>query len=134
MNRKTLPQIVVDPPGPIAQEYLKMSYDYLKAPAAIGFPGLVLSKGYGPMLKDVDGNIFLDFSQSVTTLGRNHPKYIQSIKLQLDNLIFQTLGSALNKPYHEFAMALKSILPSGIQDARFINCTTGTELVILVFN
>jgi len=127
MTYPSLPNIVVEPPGPKSREMFQKSQDYLLMPDTRSFPGLVLKDGNGTMVRDMDGNAFIDFSQSVTTIGRSHPKHLERIKTQLDKVIHQTISSTLCDIYFEFAYELKSIIPPGVGDAHFVHCTTGSE-------
>ncbi len=62
MTYPSLPNIVVEPPGPKSREMFQKSQDYLLMPDTRSFPGLVLKDGNGTMVRDMDGNAFIDFS------------------------------------------------------------------------
>ena len=85
---------------------------------------LVLRRGRGPYVYDVDGKRYLDFIAGigVNALGHAHPRILKVIRQQAAQLIHCS-----NLYYHEFQGALAKRLAaiSGLQRSFF--CNSGTE-------
>jgi 4-aminobutyrate aminotransferase len=79
------PKIVVTPPGPKAREFVKKDEDLI-SPSYVRFYPLVVESGKGCIVRDVDGNEYIDFNSGLVCLnvGHNHPKVIAAIKNQCD--------------------------------------------------
>src|SRR5262249_6455041 len=59
-----LPEIKTKLPGPLAQEILKRDAELISPSYTRSYP-LVMKRGYGAIIEDVDGNTFLDFNAGV---------------------------------------------------------------------
>lgn len=83
------PKIVVTPPGPKAREFIERDHA-ATSPSLTRTAPLVGVEAGGVWVKDIDGNIFLDFSSgiAVTNIGHRHPKVVEAIKNQADKLLF----------------------------------------------
>jgi 4-aminobutyrate aminotransferase-like enzyme len=124
------PRIVVKPPGPKAREIIERCNKSVSA-LAVGIGKvlqIVFSDAKGALVKDVDGNIFIDFTSAVTTnnTGHSHPKVVEAIVQQAEKFIH-----AYEYPYElkaEVAELLCQITPGNFEKAViFSNC--GTESV-----
>jgi 4-aminobutyrate aminotransferase len=84
----TYPKIVVSPPGPKAREMVKRD-ESLVSPSYARFYPLVIDSGKGCIVKDVDGNEFIDFNSGLVCLnvGHSHPKVVAAIKKQCDRFL-----------------------------------------------
>jgi len=84
----TYPRIVVSPPGPKAREMVKKD-ESLVSPSYARFYPLVIDSGKGCIVKDVDGNEFIDFNSGLVCLnvGHSHPKVVAAIKKQCDRFL-----------------------------------------------
>lgn len=82
------PKIVVTPPGPKARKLVKED-ERLISPSFGRFYPLVVESGSGCIVKDVDGNEYIDFNSGLVCLnvGHNHPKVIAAIKNQCDRFL-----------------------------------------------
>jgi len=82
------PKIVVSPPGPKAREMVKKD-ERLVSPSYSRFYPLVIESGKGCIVKDVDGNEFIDFNSGLVCLnvGHSHPKVVDAIKKQCDRFL-----------------------------------------------
>jgi len=82
------PRIVVTPPGPKAREFVKRD-ESLISPSYGRFYPLVVESGRGCIVKDVDGNEFIDFNSGLVCLGvgHSHPKVVSAIKKQCDRFL-----------------------------------------------
>src|SRR6266571_54423 len=77
------PRIVVTPPGPKAREIVKEDHSLISQ-SLVRFYPLVAESGKGCIVKDVDGNEFIDFNSGLVCLavGHAHPKVVAAIKAQ----------------------------------------------------
>lgn len=87
---------------------------------------IVLEKGEGVRLYDVEGKEYLDFAAGIAVfaLGYNHPEYSQALKDQIDNII-HTSNLYYNVPMTEAAEKL--VKASGMSRVFFTN--SGTEAI-----
>ncbi|MGC8786766.1 MAG: aminotransferase class III-fold pyridoxal phosphate-dependent enzyme, partial [Anaerolineae bacterium] len=76
------------------------------------FP-LVVEKGYGATVEDVDGNRYLDFLASAASLntGHAHPRIVEAVCNQARKTLNYTLAYAYHKPATELAEKLIEITP-----------------------
>jgi 4-aminobutyrate aminotransferase-like enzyme len=99
----THPQITVPPPGPNSKEYHDRCSQYFKGLSGqVRLFPVTFESGEGCMLRDVDGNEYIDFSSGiyVTTLGHCHPKVSEAIAKYA-----RTLMNA-----HDFTTPIKTVL------------------------
>jgi 4-aminobutyrate aminotransferase len=75
------PEIRTSLPGPKAQAIIDLDRKY-SSPSYIKEYPLVVERGQGAWITDVDGNRFLDLMAgiAVTSTGHSHPKVVQAIK------------------------------------------------------
>jgi acetylornithine/N-succinyldiaminopimelate aminotransferase len=87
---------------------------------------IVLEKGRGVRLYDVDGKEYLDFAAGIAVfaLGYNNPKYSEALKSQIDKVI-HTSNLYYNVPMIEAAEKLTKA--SGLSKVFFTN--SGTEAI-----
>jgi acetylornithine/N-succinyldiaminopimelate aminotransferase len=92
-----------------------------------GPPKLVLERGQGCRVWDVDGNEYVDFlgGIAVNTLGHAHPALVGAVTRQLE-----TLGHVSNffatKPQIELAERLLELAAPGVEGRAFL-CNSGAE-------
>jgi diaminobutyrate-2-oxoglutarate transaminase len=111
------PKIIVKPPGPKARELLKKQkeVDSRAVYYATAIP-TAWEAGKGATLKDVDGNIYVDFMAGISVLnvGHSNPYVVEAVKRQLDKLTH-----ALDIPTPErirLVEKLVAIAPAGLKD------------------
>ena len=87
---------------------------------------IVLEKGQGVRLYDMEGKEYLDFAAGIAVfaLGYNNPKYSQALKDQIDKVI-HTSNLYYNIPMIEAAQKL--VKASGLSKVFFTN--SGTEAI-----
>src|SRR6478672_4644704 len=75
------PRIVVPPPGPNARAIIDRDSAWTSTSYIKEYP-LVVSRGLGAMIEDVDGNRYLDFMAgiAVASTGHAHPKVVAAIQ------------------------------------------------------
>jgi len=82
------PRIVVPPPGPRARAVVERDAEWTSTCYIKEYP-LVVSRGEGVMVEDVDGNRFLDFMAgiAVSSTGYGHPKVVAAVKDAADRFL-----------------------------------------------
>lgn len=74
-------------PGPRSKEIFDLEQRYISpgVQTIATLSGLVMEKGEGCIMEDVDGNRYIDFfaGVAVASLGYNHPKYVKGIQEQV---------------------------------------------------
>jgi 4-aminobutyrate aminotransferase len=78
---KSYPHIVTPPPGPNAKRIIAQDERYASTSYIKEYP-LVVARGEGPMIEDVDGNRYLDFMAgiAVASTGHAHPQVVAAIE------------------------------------------------------
>ena len=114
------PKIVTEIPGPESQKILEIvpQYESLTRPGGASPP--VFDEGLGATVKDPDGNIFIDLAAgvAVNSVGRRHPKVVQTIENQLGKLMHA--AEAVNPRRAELAKKISEVMPIGLRD----NCVS----------
>lgn len=88
------------------------------------FP-LVIAKGEGAILTDVDGNEFIDFLSSASSLnlGCSQPDVTEALHAQIDDFVEYTSAYTYNEKTIEYAKKLASVYPGGVKaKVCFGNC------------
>lgn len=123
------PKIVVEPPGPKARELIEMDHQYL-SPALTRTAPLVGYEAEGVWVRDPDGNEYLDFGSgiAVTNVGHRHPKVVETVKREVDRLIFVNSCDFYTIPQVHLAKKLTEITPGDFKKRVFF-VNSGTEAV-----
>jgi len=76
------------------------------------FP-LVVARGRGATIEDVDGNTYLDFLSSAASLntGHAHPKIVAAVQAQAEKFLNYTVVYAYHQPATELAEKLVQVVP-----------------------
>jgi 4-aminobutyrate aminotransferase len=84
----TMPAIVTELPGPKAKKLIARDAKHVSPSYTRGYP-LVAQEARGAIVKDPDGNAFLDFAAgiAVVSTGHCHPEVVAAIKDQADRLL-----------------------------------------------
>lgn len=123
------PKIVARPPGPKARELIQKD-EMLISPSYVRFYPLVVESGKGCIVRDVDGNEFIDFNSGLVCLnvGHNHPKVVDAIKKQCDRFLHYSNTDFYYPQVVSLAEKLCEITPGGF-DKRVYFGNSGTEAV-----
>lgn len=129
MASRDYPRIIVPPPGPKAQEVVARDAAWTSSCYIKEYP-LVVSRGRGVMVEDVDGNRYLDFMAgiAVSSTGYGHPKVVAAVKDAADRFL-HICGSDF---YYESMAALcerLARLAPGSAKKRVFLTNSGTEAV-----
>lgn len=96
---------------------------------------VIIERGEGVYLIDIDGNRYLDGIASMWTNihGHNHPKLNTALKTQLENIAHSTLLGYSNIPAIELAKKLVEITPSGLNKVFYSdNGSTAVEVALKI--
>ena len=82
------PKIVVPPPGPRPRRSCDRDEEWTSTCYIKEYP-LVVARGQGAMVEDVDGNRYLDFMAgiAVSSTGYGHPKVVAAVKDAADRFL-----------------------------------------------
>lgn len=88
MKKNNYPRISSEPPGNNARDWVERDRKVISQSYTRAYP-LVVKKGEGASIEDVDGNRYIDFTAgiAVTSTGHCHPKVVEAIKSQAERLI-----------------------------------------------
>jgi 4-aminobutyrate aminotransferase len=129
----TVPLIKTKLPGPQAQAIIEKDRQYT-APAYGRVYPLVVKRGRGVVIEDVDGNLFLDFMAgiAVANTGHSHPRVVQAIEEQSVNFLHICGSDFYYEPMAQLAEKLSQLAPgAGTKKVFFTN--SGTETVEAAF-
>ncbi|MGD8229358.1 MAG: acetyl ornithine aminotransferase family protein [Desulfobacteraceae bacterium] len=106
------PEIKTQLPGPQASKLIDIDTDFVSPSYTRPYP-LVVEKGQGLWIQDVDGNEFLDFTAgiAVCATGHCHPRVVQTIKDQAERLIHMSGTDFYYTPQIALAEKLASLAP-----------------------
>ena len=116
-------------PGPRSREILKRKDRVIADPLSIYLP-VVIERGEGATLTDVDGNTFIDFTGGVGCLnvGHAHPRVVDAVQEQAAKFLHTDFTIVPYETYITLAERLVETAPiSGPAKAAFFNA--GTEAV-----
>ena len=110
------PKIVVRPPGPKAREIVKRDSDIISQSYTRYYP-LVIDSGYGCIVKDVDGNEYIDFNSGLACLniGHTHPKVVKAINSQCNKFLHYANTDFYYEQTVDLAEKLFEITPGDFQ-------------------
>ncbi|MCS6976038.1 MAG: acetyl ornithine aminotransferase family protein [Gemmatales bacterium] len=111
-DNETVPRLRTELPGPNARALLERDQRVMSPSYTRGYP-LVVARGSGAVIEDVDGNLFLDFTAgiAVTATGHCHPHVTAAIKDQADKLLHMSGTDFYYEPEIALAERLAAIAP-----------------------
>jgi len=122
------PKIVVEPPGPKSKKALARKEKYVTDGIRIGLP-TELDVAEGPFMRDVDGNVFLDFTVGigVHNCGHRNPAMVKACQDQLDKFIHICVMVSPYESYLKLAEEMSKICPGKLTKSIFLN--SGSEAI-----
>src|SRR5262245_43061160 len=83
-----LPKLIMSLPGPNAARVLALDQQFVSPSYTRSYP-LVVKRGSGAIVEDLDGNTFLDFAAGIAVVatGHCHPEVVAAIQQQAAELI-----------------------------------------------
>jgi 4-aminobutyrate aminotransferase len=126
-ENRTVPDLKTALPGPNAQELLERDHRFMSPSYTRVYP-LVVARGSGAVIEDVDGNLFLDFTAgiAVTSTGHCHPHVVAAIQDQAAKLIHMSGTDFYYKPQIDLAQRLAESAP-GQSPKRVFYTNSGAE-------
>lgn len=123
------PRLKTELPGPRARQVMQLDDQIISPSYTRSYP-LVAARGFGAMVEDVDGNIFLDFAAGIAVVatGHCHPEVVQAIQKQAAELIHISGTDFYYMHMVEFAKKLASVTP-GAGPKRVFYTNSGTEAI-----
>jgi 4-aminobutyrate aminotransferase len=128
MNSFGPPKIVVKPPGPKARALIKRSNKAISRTAYKYVP-LVAEAAKGSTIKDVDGNVYIDFTAGIglANVGYSQPSVLKAINSQAQKLIHIQQHGGYYEPLIELGEKLKPLLPGSLKKGTFFFLNSGSE-------
>src|SRR5579864_3987808 len=123
------PEIKTPLPGPRAKAIIERDRAVVSPSYTRAYP-LVIERGFGVMVEDVDGNLFLDCSAgiAVNATGHSHPEIIQAIAEQAARFLHMSGTDFYYDVQVRLAEALAAVVP--IQGGvRSFFSNSGTEAI-----
>jgi 4-aminobutyrate aminotransferase len=111
-DNDTVPSIRTAPPGPKAQALLERDALYVSPSYTRVYP-LVVERGSGAVIEDVDGNLYLDCTAgiAVTATGHCHPTVVNAIQDQAGKLLHMSGTDFYYQPQIDLAQRLGELGP-----------------------
>jgi 4-aminobutyrate aminotransferase len=112
MKTKRFAKVSLTLPGKKGAEVVKKTAEYL-SPSISRFYPLVVESAHGSLVKDVDGNQFIDFASGIAVLstGSTHPKVVEAIRRQSEKFIHYSYTDFYYENIVELSEKLASMVP-----------------------
>jgi 4-aminobutyrate aminotransferase len=109
---RAVPDIKTALPGPKAQQVLDRDGAITSPSLPRAYP-LVPSRGFGSVIEDPDGNLFLDFNAgiAVNSTGHCHPRVVEAVRAQAQELLHYSASDFYLPIYSQMCEALAQTLP-----------------------
>ncbi len=129
MTTKDYPRIVVTPPGPKARAIVERDEAWTSSCYIKEYP-LVVARGQGAMVEDVDGNRFLDFMAgiAVSSTGYGHPKVVTAVQEAAARFLHICGSDFYYESMAVLAERLAKLAPGSSKKRVFLS-NSGTEAV-----
>ncbi len=124
---RQVPDLCTELPGPRARDLLERDHHYMSPSYTRIYP-LVVARGSGAVIQDVDGNLFLDFTAgiAVTATGHCHPRVVAAIQDQAAKLLHMSGTDFYYEPQIDLAQRLAEAAP-GTSPKRIFYTNSGAE-------
>ena len=128
-NDGNVPSLKTDVPGPESSKLVALDEQFTSPSYTREYP-LAVAGGSGATIEDLDGNLFLDFTAgiAVCSTGHCHPRVVDAIKRQAEQLIHMSGTDFYYGPQAELAKKLAEIVP-GKNGKRVFFTNSGAESV-----
>lgn len=126
--RESLPKMATAVPGPKGKELLKKREEVMPGAVASMYD-IVIERGEGAMIEDVDGNVYLDWvgGVGVMNVGYSQPELIEAVNEQAGKFFHSMMNITTHKPYLNYAEKMNSIAPVKGDKKKTMLCNTGAE-------
>jgi len=124
---RNVPDIKTTPPGPKAKAIIEKDAEFVSPSYTRDYP-LVIARGEGAIVEDVDGNLFLDCAAgiAVNSTGVSHPDVVKAISDQAAKFIHMSGTDFYYEPQVRLAEEMASIVPIAGKVRSFFG-NSGTE-------
>src|ERR1044072_2432503 len=111
-DSRIVPEIRTELPGPRAQTLFNRDQQYVSPSYTRVYP-LVVERGSGAVIEDVDGNLYLDCTAgiAVTSTGHCHPTVVEAIQDQAGKLLHMSGTDFYYQPQIDLAQRLGELGP-----------------------
>src|SRR5437868_3874842 len=109
-----LPSLVTPLPGPKAADIIERDRAVLSPSYTRCYP-LVMKRGEGAIVEDVDGNRFLDFNAGIAVVasGHSHPRVVAAIQKQAAEFLHMSGTDFYYESMVQLAEKLAALTPGG---------------------
>jgi 4-aminobutyrate aminotransferase len=109
-----LPHLVTALPGPKAAEIIHRDQALLSPSYTRAYP-LVIERGEGAIVEDVDGNRFLDFNAGIAVVaaGHSHPRVVKAVQRQAAEFLHMSGTDFYYRGMVDLAEKLARLVPGG---------------------
>lgn len=131
MLRDELPQIITGQvPGPKASQIIQRRAEAVPTAIKCPYP-VVIKRGEGAMVEDVDGNYFLDWigGVGVLNLGYSHPEVVAVVKEQSEKYFHGMFNIVTHEGYVKLAEKMNNIVPVKGEVKKTYFANSGAEAV-----
>ncbi len=124
-----LPELVTTLPGPNARRIMERDADVLSPSYTRGYP-LVIKRGEGAIVEDVDGNRFLDFNAGIAVVatGHCHPRIVDAVRQQAGEFLHMSGTDFYYESMVQLAEKLAALVPGGLRRRVYFG-NSGAEAV-----
>ncbi len=125
------PRIVVKPPGPKAREMIEREKRVVSSGLGVKLFPVVPERGYGALIEDVDGNVFIDFlaGAAAASTGYAHPRLVKEVQEQVARIQHSMIGYTYSKRAIEVAEILAKKAP--VDDPKILFGLSGSDALDL---
>jgi len=126
---RTVPDVRTELPGPLGSKIYERDLAVTSRSLPRAYP-LVPQRGWGSVIEDVDGNLFLDFNAgiAVNSTGHSHPTVVAAIQRQAEELLHYSASDFYLPIYSQMCEALAATAPMD-GPVRVMLTNSGTEAV-----
>lgn len=131
MLKDLLPQIVTETvPGPKAKEIIERRARATAKAVRCVYP-LVIERGAGAMVEDIDGNRFVDWvgGVGVMNIGYSNPEIVAAVKEQSERYFHGMFNIVTHEGYINLAEKLNTIVPVRGKQKRTFLANSGAEAI-----
>ncbi len=129
MLKNALPEIVTGQvPGPKAAAVIARRAETVPSAIRCVYP-VVIERGEGAMLEDVDGNRFLDWigGVGVLNIGYSHPEVVEAVKAQAEKYFHGMFNIVTHEGYIALSEKLSALAPVVGEKKRTFFANSGAE-------
>ena len=111
----SLPRLLTSIPGPKAQAIIERDREVISPSYTRCYP-LVVKKGEGAIVEDVDGNRFLDMNAGIAVVatGHSHPKVVEAIRSQAAQFLHMSGTDFYYENMVQLAEKLAALTPGDV--------------------